>query len=387
MPWSNDDWDVFARFNSLYQPHDLSDSEQRRRGNLAMIDDYRLHAQQALSDRLGTRVELGAEDSGGGYLTANGIDRLVAVGGSVAIVGPSGCGKSYLAKHLAVSHCDAGRLVVWAEASDYKKGEFPNWLARSMGPFSAELWRSLIGAAEEAGAAITVVVDGLNECPGAERAELLLRLRAFVLRHPAGMLVTSTEEEGLMGTLGAKVVRPCEPDEKARYAILDAHGARNPGRISSQFHTPHNLAIAAECENELDENASVAELHDAFIRWHVPTEPLRAGLRVLASRLHAKLRTSMSQLEAATALASEGPMPDAQLIDDVLGSSLLKIDRHRVRFPPRPARPAPRCRGSRTLFRLGALPRRPPQRPGQPIAREASAGHRWRQRPDLGSTV
>ena len=332
VPWSNDDWDVFARFNSLYQPHDVSDSEQRRRDSLAMIDDYRLHAQQALSDRLGTRVELGAEDSGVGYLTAYDVDRLVAVGGSVAIVGPSGCGKSYLAKHLALRHCDAGRLVVWSEASDYKKGQFPNLLARSMGPFSAERWRSLIGAAEEAGAAITVVVDGLNECPGAERAELLLRLRAFVLRHSAGVLVTSTEEEGMMGTLGAKVVRPCEPDEEARYAILDAHGARNPGRISRQFRTPHDLAIAAECENELNENASVAELHDAFIRWHVPTEPLRAGLRVLASRLHAKLRTSMSQLEAATALASDGSEPDAQLIDDVLGSSLLKIDRHRVRF-------------------------------------------------------
>ncbi len=333
VPWSNEDWDVFARFNSLYQPNDVSESEQFRSGSLAMIDDYRLYARQNLSDRLGPFVELGAEDSGGGgYLTAYDVGRLVAVGGSVAIVGPSGCGKSYLAKHLAVSHCDAGRLVVWTEASDYKKGEFQNWLARSMGPFSAERWRSLIGAAEEAGAAITVVVDGLNECPDAERAELLLRLRAFVLQHPAGVLVTSTEEEELMGTLGAKVVRPCEPDEEARNAILDSRGARNPGRISSQFRTPHDLAIAAECENELHENASVAELHDAFIRWHVPTETLRSGLRVLACRLHAKLRTSMSQLEAATTLASEGLMSDAQLVDDVLGSSLLKIDRHRVRF-------------------------------------------------------
>ena len=332
VPWSGDDWDEFARCLGLYQPEEASESERHRRDNLSIAADYRLNAQKSFTDGLGPLVDLGAVGSDGNTLTSSDIDRRIVGGGAVAIVGPSGGGKSHLARHLTVSHSDAGRMVVWAQASDYTKGHFGQLLARATGPFSAESWRNLIGAAEEVGVAITIVVDGLNECPGDDRAELLRRLRAFTRQHPAGLLVTSTDTAGLSGTLGADVVSPCEPDGAAREAILGVYGARCPQRISSQFRTPHELSIAAECENELSANATTAELHDAYIRRHAPTETHRSGLRALAACLHTKLRTSMPLSEAASILVSGEMGFDARRTDDVLGCPLLEIGRHRVRF-------------------------------------------------------
>ena len=332
VPWSDDDWDEFARYHGLYKPEEVSESEQRRRDSLAIAADYRLNAQKSFTEGLNPLVDLGAASIDGKTLTAGDIDRGVAGDGAVAIVGPSGGGKSHLARHLAANHCDTGRIVVWAQASDYTKGQFRQLLARAVGPFSAEPWRNLIGAAEEAGVAITIVVDGLNECPGDDRAELLRRLRAFTQQHPAGVLVTSTDTDGLSGTLAATVVNPSEPDRAARAAILDVYGAKRPERISSQFRTPHELSIAAECENELFENATAADLHDAYIRQHAPTETLRSGLRALANRLHTKLRTSMPLSEAASILASDAAGFDARQTDDVFGCPLLEIGRHCIRF-------------------------------------------------------
>ena len=238
VPWSDDDWDEFARCLGLYLPEETSESERHRRDSLAMAADYRLNAQNSLGEGLGPFVELGAAGGDGDTLTAGDLERRIASGAAVAIVGPSGGGKSHWAKHLAVGHCDAGRIVVWAQASDYTKGDFWQFLARAIGPFSAEPWLRLIDSAVEAGVAITVVVDGLNECPAGDRAELLLRLRAFTRHYSAGLLVTSTDADGLTGTLGAEMVCLSEPDGAARAAILDAYGAKRPERISSQSAPP-----------------------------------------------------------------------------------------------------------------------------------------------------
>ncbi len=332
VPWSDDDWDEFARYQDLYQPEEVSESEQQRRDSLAMIADYRLHTKDNLAEGLSPLVDLGAVGNDGNATSADDIYRKVANGGTVAIVGHSGSGKSYLAKHLAVNHCDAGRVVIWVQASDYTKGQFKKLLAEAVGPFSAEPWRNLISACRDGGVAVTIVVDGLNECPDAERAELLRRLRAFTRQHPAGMLVTTTDTGGLNGTLRADIVNVCEPDETTRKEILELHGARYPERISSQFRTPHELSIAAECENELSANSTTTELHDAYIRRHASSETLRSGLRSLATRLHAKLCTSMPLSEGASILASGDTGFDAHQTDTVLSCPLLETDRHRVRF-------------------------------------------------------
>ena len=256
-----------------------------------------------------------------------------AIGGTVlAVIGPSGGGKSFLVQHLAVSHCDDGHLVVWLKASDYETGRFGEFLERATGPYSAEPWRTLIDAAAESGTPITVVVDGLNECPDPERGDLLQQLTAFTLRHPASVLITSTTDDDLGGALDAALLRIREPDEHTRLKILSAHGAKHPGRVSEQFRTPYELAIAAECESDLDERASVTQLHDAYIRRFAPTEQLREGLRALANWLHSRLRTSLPRLDATSILNSPTLDLTPRQVDEVLNCPLLAIESHRVRF-------------------------------------------------------
>ncbi|WP_420619095.1 hypothetical protein [Candidatus Poriferisocius sp.] len=331
VPWTQEEWDEFARHHSLFQPEDISPSEQSQRDNLEVIADYRLRARASLSDGLRPLVDLGATDNDGTELTVEDIDNMVAAGRVVAITGHSGSGKTFFARHLVVRHCDVGRLVVWIRAADYE-GRFSNLLNLATAPYSIERQMDLIRAAEEIGVGVSVVLDGLNECPESERTELLKQLKAFCLRYSAGVLVTSTSEEGLAGTLGARILYFDKPDAETRLAILRSYGARQPERISDQFRSPHELAIAAECESELADSASVADLHDAFIRRHAPTERVRAGLRALAANLHSKFRTSMPQLDAASVLNSPSLEPDARFADEVLANPLIEVDRHRVRF-------------------------------------------------------
>ncbi|WP_419847288.1 hypothetical protein [Candidatus Poriferisocius sp.] len=331
VPWTQEEWDEFARRHSLFQPEDISPSEQSRRDSLEIIADYRPRARASLSDGLGPLVDLGATDNDGTELAADDIDNMVAAGRVVAITGHSGSGKTFFARHLVVRHCDAGRLVVWVRAADYE-GRFSDLLNLATAPYSIERRKDVIRAAEETGVGISVVLDGLNECPESERTELLKQLKAFCLRHSAGVLVTSTVEEGLVGTLGAKILNSNEPDPETRLAILRSYGARQPERISDQFRSPHELAIAAEYESELADGASVADLHDAFVRRHAPTERVRAGLRSLAANLHSQFRTSMPQLDAVSVLNSPSLESDARFVDEVLANPLIEIDRHRVRF-------------------------------------------------------
>ena len=332
VPWDDREWDAFARILGLIQLDADSEPERRRRSRLEMITEYRMLKRSGLADGLEAFVDVGTVDDAGDGQDTTDISRTLVGGAVLAVVGPSGFGKSFLAKQLALRQCDDGHLVVWIQADEYLKGQFKTLLARAMGPFSAQRWRALVEAAEKSGTAMTIIVDGINECPSPERAELIHQLRAFTLRHRANVLITSTTDDGLRGSLSAAVLRVREPDEQARRAILTAHGSKHPERISEQFRTPYELRIAAECESELDENASITELHAAYIRRFARTERIRAGLRSLAGRMHAKLRSSLPLHEASMILNS----PDQNLVpdqaDEVLDCRLLDVDYHRVRF-------------------------------------------------------
>ena len=331
LPWTDDDWDAFARSHHLFQPRSQSQSECHRRSSLERIADYRRRVRPKLADGLSTFVDLGVADDSGGDWSADGISRVVVGRRVVAVVGPSGSGKSLLAQYLATSHCDDGRLVIWIQASDYEN-RFSVLIARAMAPYSVERWDRLVGAAQEFGIAVTVVLDGLNECPTDERSKLLEQLQAFMLRHPGSVLMTSTASDDLGNTLEAVVLRVNEPDEETRREILSSHRVEQPERISAQFRTPYELSIAASYASQLPTDASVTELHDAYIRHFVPTEKLRAGLRSLASHLHATLRTSMSRLDTNVILHSPELDLASGQVDELLTCQLLGIEHHRVRF-------------------------------------------------------
>ncbi len=332
VPWTDDDWAAFARHHSLSQLAPESESERRRSSSLESIADYRLEARHSLSEGLGTFVDVGATDNQEAQLSATDISDYLTGGRAITVVGPAGCGKSLLAKRLAVNRCDDGDLVVLMRAGDYSAGRFGDLLAQPMSRCSTEAWSDLVDAAKEFGVALTVVLDGLNECPHEERTELLEELRAFTLRYPATVLTTSTASADVPERFGAKTVRIREPDSRARQEILVAHGAKQPERIGEQFRTPYELSIAAQCESELDERASVTELHAAYIRHFADSEQLRTGLRTLATHLHSTLRTSLSLLEATSLLNHPDRGLTPSLVDKVLGCHLLIIEHHRARF-------------------------------------------------------
>lgn len=331
IEWSDDEWDAFARHLGLFQPESELPADWKRRAAADAITDYRLRAQVSFLAELGPIVDLGA-DGPTGHLGLEDIGRLVADARIVALVGPSGSGKSLAGLHVAVSHCEAGRLVIRIRAGEYEKGRFSNLLARAMAPFSKELWGHLVRSAPAAGIPLTVVLDGLNECPADLRPELLDQLRAFLNRYPSGVLVTSTEGNGLADILGATTLVPTAPGDATRQELLDAHGAKRPGRISAQFQTPYELSIAAQCESELEDDSSLADLHAAYIRRFAPSEQLRSGLRALATLLHEKLRSSLPLLEATTVLYSRAFGLTPSEVDRVLVCSLLDVGRQRIRF-------------------------------------------------------
>ena len=333
VPWTGEHWDAFARHHDLYRPEAESETELRRRGSHEIVTDYRLlFAGSSLAEGLGRFVDLGATDEQGVESSAAEVCRRVSGGAVLALVGPSGHGKTFLARHLAVNHCHDGRLVVWTRAGAYEEGRFSDLLARAMAPFGVQRWSTLVAAAEESGTAITVVLDGLNECPPDLRCELLRQLRAFTLRHPASVLITSTVSDGIGTTQGSEILRVREPNVGSRLEMLCAYGAQHPERISDQFRSPHELAVAAQCESELGNDASVIDLHDAYIRRSVHNEQVRAGLRSLASRMHSELRTSLPQHQATLILGSPAQGLDPRQADEVLRCDLLIIDGHRVRF-------------------------------------------------------
>ena len=316
---------IWSHFRRLWQGY------RKRRMSFKITEDYRLRARTNFGVALSTFVDVGATREGSRMLAVE-ISRQASGGAVLAIIGPPGGGKSFLAQQVAALHCDDGRLVVWLKAGDYEAGRFEELVERAMRPYSAEPWKVLLDAARPLDRPVTVVVDGLSECPNAERNGLLQELRAVALRHRTSLLITSTTDYSLGDVLDAVLLRIREPDEHERLEILAAYGSKYAERISGQFRTPFELSIAAECESELDENASLIYLYDAYIRRFVPAEQLRAALRSLASWLHLRLRTSLSLLDASSILSSSTLGLTPHQVDEVRDCALLAVDGHRVRF-------------------------------------------------------
>jgi hypothetical protein len=333
IDWSDDDWEAFVRCLSLYQPEPPTPAEARRRISADQVNDYRSRAHTALRSILGPHIDTGVRGGDGSRLDTDAVESLVANGRLVVLSGSSGTGKTNLAQHLAVRHCERGRLVIWARCDEYDQGRFGELLDRSAAPYSAARRSDLVPAAVEAGAGVTVILDGLDECPEGLRAELVQQLNAFRLRHPAAVLVTTNTDVPALDSLGPVTLAIEQADAESRRAILHAHGSKRPELISSAFTTPYELAIAATCEAELGELATLPQVHDAYIRRSAQSERVRAGLRTVANVLHAQLRSSVAQIDITQHLASPaGGTLTASQIDEVLDCPLLVVERHRVRF-------------------------------------------------------
>ncbi|HUP69639.1 MAG TPA: nuclease-related domain-containing protein [Acidimicrobiales bacterium] len=330
--WEVEHWEAFARHLGVFEEIDETPGERRRRVGAEAITDYRRRAGRSFAGDLPELIELDCTLDGQPADRVAMEDRLRS-GRSELLHAPSGFGKSHLARHVAARLTDHGELVLWLRADEYDRGHLKSLLARSAAPFSNAGALDLVRSAAANGIGVVVVIDGVNECAPDDQAELLEQLAAFRLLYRCGVLVTSTASHHLPDGLDAVTATVAAPDTTSRMSILTVHGAVRPDRISSAFTTAHELAIAAQCEARLDPEATVADLHDAYIRSLAPSEAVRAGLRAVAAFLHSQLRSSAPLLDVAAHLGSSGGAHlSPELVDDILASALLDVTPGRVRF-------------------------------------------------------
>lgn len=328
QPWDRGLWNRLAMDLHLYDPSEDDEGHAAR----AELADYGRRAAAAWSSDLASRVDIGAQLGNEAVGEAE-LERRARSGHGLLLHGPSGYGKSFLARHLAARMSGAGDMVVWLRADEYERGQLRRLLAKGAAPYSSSPVMSLVRAAALTGAGPVLIVDGLNECPGEDQAQLLEQLAAFRLRFPCGVVITSTINHPLPAGLAGIAAALLPPNDVQRIAVLEAHGAAAPYLASGAFSTPHDLALAARCSTELGPDATVAALHDAYVRTVAPKESNRAALREVAKFLHRRHRSAAPVLDVAAHLrgaAGAGLAP--AVVDNVLANPLLDASGGRVRF-------------------------------------------------------
>jgi hypothetical protein len=329
--WSDAAWEEFGRFLRVYREEPESPESRDRRLSEQVVGDYRARFVTRQTDDLHelipTTLAMGDDEVG-----LHDIHRLVASRRTVLFAGPHGAGKSHAARHLGLALTTAGHLVVWLRAGEYEKGRFGTLLSKSIAPFTSVNAADLLVYAGRAGVDVSIVIDGLNECPQSLRKELVEQVSAFRLRNSGGTIITATSRAVYPDTDCLSVVFR-DPDSEERELLLGSYGVEDARRVHDAFVTPYELSIAAACLNDLGNSASQTELLDAYIRHFAETEVIRSGLRAVAGSMDEELRTSLRTMDVVSILSSESGLqmrPD--VVDDVISNPLLESASARVRF-------------------------------------------------------
>ena len=92
------------------------------------------------------------------------IDELFLKGKHGQLIGPSGSGKSLHAEYCAVKSLDSGRIPIFVRAIGYA-GKLSTLLDRGIAHLCPRTGAVFIEAARRAGRPLTLIIDGVNECP------------------------------------------------------------------------------------------------------------------------------------------------------------------------------------------------------------------------------
>ncbi len=329
LPWKDEHWRAFIRHLRLYRSEDRPELARRERQHNQLADDYcrrfLTSHRPELSTQVPTAARIDDED-----VQQIGLGARLLRGEALTVFGPSGVGKTLMSRHAAVELADAGHVPIWLDAADYDD-DFNTLLGRAVGPFTTSSARELIRAAAATGRTVAVIVDGMNECPPALRADLLNEVGALRLHDHAAVAISCLSPPALPETLTGQSVELLLPDRAEKERILEARHAGELAPHSDAFSTPFELVIAAECAGDFTEAPTRALVLDAYVRRLAPSEGARAILRALAMQMHTELRGSLRVQETVRQLQRDTAV-SAEMVDLALGGQLLRVHQGRLSF-------------------------------------------------------
>jgi Nuclease-related domain len=327
LPWAPDHWDGYIRHLAVYRERDESAEARLVRVAAAEVADYRSRFGDRHATDLHELVSLPATIDGQETAPMDTVER-VAVGDAVVIVGASGLGKTFTAKHAAISLTKRESTVIWARADEYDERGLSALLTRSVAPYTVHTAAELVRNTEQSGSSVVLIIDGFTG--GNRESRLIEQLAAFRLRHPAGLILTSTVPLAT-NSLAGIAMNLGLPDTAGRAALLESYGVRADGTTVDALSTPFEIATLAAVRAHLPAGVTPILVHDAYIGERTRSETVRAGLRALAIAMVTEIRSSLLRVDARAILQRSADLGPA-CVDDVLANSLLEVGQNRIRF-------------------------------------------------------
>ncbi|GHA72109.1 hypothetical protein GCM10010372_83740 [Streptomyces tauricus] len=330
---------VFCRPLSV-QGEQADSSSAAERQELA---DYSAHLGTYLSGDLHELVPLTLEDQDGTeQVSSAGLAAWLRPGRHVQVVGASGTGKSHTLTHAALGLIQAGWLAILLRASVYE-GRLEDSLDECMAPFSPHGAQTLVQAARLRQLPVVLLVDAVNECPSRLQERLVQQASAWCLRAGATVVISSKQFVRVPAALSGARLRTADPDAQQRIALLRSHGAGQEMDGPDEddcavFDTAFELSLAAQLAQRLPPGAGRAALLEARVDEQLqhtsqPTlarQVLHRWALLMDERLTGWLPLAEARRSAAQLLAAQGAA--VSMVDEVLGSSVVRVRHHRVEF-------------------------------------------------------
>jgi hypothetical protein len=301
--WTQLQWIEFAMHLGLTH-HDSDSAVELGAKELELVvDGYRQRCERYISNQLRALVPTTLSGPNGPTKSPE-LLNVLTQRGYFELIGESGTGKSHLARHITLAETHAGGVVVFVPARDYE-GRLSALLNRSVAHLHPGTAVGLFDAATRAGARISVVLDGFNECPVRLRADLLKDLQALTLRWSVAVLITGQEYVDVSNEIYTRTYSMAELEQLDRETIFQCYDSHEPDaenlKLCEAFQTAYEISLAAEISSECGSEIGRTGLLDAYVRRKCEKtshpELARHLLVAIADHLSANLKSSVTQIE------------------------------------------------------------------------------------------
>jgi hypothetical protein len=258
----------------------------------------------------------------------------------INLVAPSGAGKTHALSHC-VADCGPGGWVPVFIRGGFYTGDLSRLMDAAVAPHSSFASMDLIRAAVAYGLRALLVVDGIDGYDGCDqrlRARLIEDVAALTLRSDVSVVLSSQAQLRVPETLRTRLVRIEAPGDGEREALRASYGGPENPNLYTPFATAYEISLAAMLAARLPHPATSAHLFDAFIRdrtrGHRYPTATRAVLRRLALAMDEGLTGSLSlaDVDRCGEEALGGGQAPLTVLDDVLGSSVVRVEDGRLMF-------------------------------------------------------